>query len=283
MKKPKVSIVMPTYKKLGYLKIARNSVLNQTYTDYEIIITDDSQNDVIKDYISRLNNEKIRYFNNRPALRQAANHTAGMKQARGEFIKILHDDDYFLTNDALYKMVRLLEDNPDCDFAHVNNIQVDLLTGRVIRKRRAQKYVGLARKEPLSIFKRNAIGAPSVTIFRNYNDTFFDEKMRLYIDTDFYINYLLKHPKIAFSKEHLIAIGENPEQDTHKVAEDKDIFVFESIYIYKKYEGAILKSEIKKDFEKYINDRMKELKVTKEEIQKQWQEIKNFRFIKAGK
>src|SRR5574344_2367873 len=78
---PKVSIVMPTYKNLNYLKRAIKSVLMQSYKDYEIIITDDSQNNVIKNYIRTLNNPRIRYFNNKPQLYQAANHTSGLQKA----------------------------------------------------------------------------------------------------------------------------------------------------------------------------------------------------------
>lgn len=267
MPKPNVSIIMPTCKKLDYFKTALNSVLNQAYNDYEIIVTDDSPNEVIKNYVLSLNNHKIKYFHNNSPLYQSANHTAGMKQAQGKYIKILHDDDYFLTNDALAKMVLLLDNNPDCDFAHVNNIQINLVTNKILRKRHAQKYVDEARKEPLSLLVKNGIGAPSVTIFRNYNDTFFDSNLKKFIDTDFYISYLLKHPKIAFSKEYLVAIGECSEQDTHKVANDKNILIFEYVYLFKKYEKYLLVSSLRESVEKYISKEINKLKVDSKEIQ----------------
>lgn len=283
MQKPKVSIVMPTFKKLDYLKVALNSVFNQTYNDYEIIITDDSPDEVIKDYVMSLGSDKIRYFNNKPPLFQAANHTNGMKQSKGEFIKILHDDDYFLTNDALEKMVKLLEDNPECDFAYVNNIQMDLLTNKIIKKRHAEKYVDSARKDPLNLLYGNGIGAPSVTIFRNYNDVFFEGHFKCAIDTDFYITYLLKHPKIAFSKEYLIAIGENPEQDTHKVAGDKTIIIPELVYIYKKNEEFIKVSKSRKAIEKSINARIASFNIKKDELDLLLKSTEHPEFIKVKK
>lgn len=263
---PKVSIVMPTYKNLNYLKRAIKSVLMQSYKDYEIIITDDSQNNVIKNYIRTLNNPRIRYFNNKPQLYQAANHTSGLQKATGKYIKILHDDDYFITNNALEKMVLMLDNNSKYDFVYSNNIQVDLVKNKVLKKRHAQKYLKYAVEDPLYLLIRNTIGAPSVILLRNYQDTFFDSKMKKFVDTDFYINYLLKHPNIGFIKDYLIAIGENPEQDTHKVINDKDLVIRELVYLYQKYEMYINKSKNKKDIETYIKKMIKSYEVNEAEL-----------------
>src|SRR5574344_763465 len=279
MQRPKVSIIMPTYKKLNYFKTALTTLFRSTYRNYEIIITDDSPDDTILNYVKTLKRPNIQYFNNRPPLFQAANHTAGMKHACGEFIKILHDDDYFLKPDALEKMVKLLEDNPDCDFGYANNIQVDLISNKIIRKRHSEKYVEYARKDPLNLALRNSIGAPSVTIFRNYNDIFFDGNLKIEIDTDFYISYLSKHPKIAFCKEYLIAIGENPEQDTHKVANDKDLIVRELTYLYKKHEKLISKSKLKNNIEKHIKKEFRKLNISKEDIKRILNDVKKAEMV----
>ena len=54
MNNPKVSICIPTYNQVIYLKRTIDSVFEQTYTDYEIIITDDSPTDVVFDVVKQL-------------------------------------------------------------------------------------------------------------------------------------------------------------------------------------------------------------------------------------
>ena len=52
---PKVSICIPAYNQVAYLQRTIDSVLAQTFTDYEIIITDDSDNKLVKDFVEQYN------------------------------------------------------------------------------------------------------------------------------------------------------------------------------------------------------------------------------------
>ena len=61
----KVTVAIPTYNSLKDLKKALESVLIQEYDDYEVVITDDSKNNEIEDYLKELNNPKVKYFLNR--------------------------------------------------------------------------------------------------------------------------------------------------------------------------------------------------------------------------
>ena len=91
---PKVSIIMPIYNKEKYLKAALDSVLNQTWTDWELIAVNDGSTDeslsILKEYQS--NNPKIRIINQRNRGVSAARN-AGLTVANGKWIQFLDGDD----------------------------------------------------------------------------------------------------------------------------------------------------------------------------------------------
>jgi glycosyltransferase involved in cell wall biosynthesis len=96
LKKPKVSVVIPAYNCAEYISETIESVLNQTYHDYEIIVVDDGSTDatgeVVKEYGDRL---QYIYQQNQGA---AAARNRGIRLARGELIAFLDGDDLFLPN-----------------------------------------------------------------------------------------------------------------------------------------------------------------------------------------
>lgn len=91
---PQISVIIPTYNASEYILEAIDSVFNQTYKDYEIIVVDDGStdrtNETLKEY-----NSKIRYFYQKNKGPSAARNT-GIKNAKGEFIAFLDSDDRWL-------------------------------------------------------------------------------------------------------------------------------------------------------------------------------------------
>ena len=89
-----VSICVPTYQRPDLLRQAIASCLAQTYSDIEIIVCDDSKDDASKQMVQSLNkSQKIRYYQNRPALGQAGNVNRLFDLAQGDRLVLLHDDD----------------------------------------------------------------------------------------------------------------------------------------------------------------------------------------------
>ncbi len=110
---PAVSICIPTYKRPELLKLAVKSCLAQTFTDFEIIIGDDSPDSQSEETIDPLRaTQSIRYFRNSPRAGQAKNVNQLFAQAQGEFLVLLHDDDILQPN-ALEALIRPLQQNPD--------------------------------------------------------------------------------------------------------------------------------------------------------------------------
>lgn len=109
-----VSIVIPAYKP-DFFEAALLSALRQNHDDVEVIVCDDCPTDAIKVIVEKLSvNSRwpIRYFKNEVALREAANVARGIREAHGEFIKFLYDDD-ILVPDSVRLLYDVLHDSPD--------------------------------------------------------------------------------------------------------------------------------------------------------------------------
>lgn len=118
---PIVSIIMPTYNRSSYLKRSIQSVLNQSFSDWELIIVDDGSNDdsfnVVDDFL--MMNEKIRYLkhsNRRPPL--ATN--AGILASCGKYLAFLGSDDEYKSDHLKLRI----------DFMNLNE-NVDMIYGGV--------------------------------------------------------------------------------------------------------------------------------------------------------
>ncbi len=91
------SIILPTYNRAGMISKAIESVISQTFTDWELIIVDDGGNDDTKHVVDTFNNDKIRYHWQENSGRSAARNV-GLSMVRGKYVCFLDDDDWFLEN-----------------------------------------------------------------------------------------------------------------------------------------------------------------------------------------
>ena len=94
---PLVTVYIPTYNRLGLLKRAVSSVLDQSYRRIELIVVDDGSNDGTISYLEGLieADQRVRYFLNESNAGACFSRNRAIKEARGELITGLDDDDYF--------------------------------------------------------------------------------------------------------------------------------------------------------------------------------------------
>jgi len=127
MANKKISVIIPSYNHSKFLKKAIDSVLNQTYQDFELIILDDCSTDSSAKIINSYKDERIRkYFNEK---NNGAVNTLNqlIDLASGEYIALLNSDDFW-SNDKLEKQLAYLEENKEvaacftwADFVNENN------------------------------------------------------------------------------------------------------------------------------------------------------------------
>ena len=121
----KVSVCIPTYNRANLLHYAVNSVLNQTYNDFELIITDDGSKDNTAEVVSQWNDSRIRYIRHPQNIGKSNNMRSGFDAATGEYF-IKFDDDDGLTSDFLEKSIFILDQNPSIDFVGTDHWVIDI-------------------------------------------------------------------------------------------------------------------------------------------------------------
>ena len=109
---PKVSIVLPTYNGEKFIKESIESVLNQTFEDWELIIVDDCSTDgtleIIKEYLKK--DYRIHLIHNETNRKLPLSLNIGFRKSMGEYLTWTSDDNIYHA-DAIEKMFLYLEDH----------------------------------------------------------------------------------------------------------------------------------------------------------------------------
>ncbi len=228
-----VSICIPAYKQPLLLKTAIESVLMQSYTNYEIIVSDDTPDDSVKKIIDEFNEPKISYFKNEKALGSPDNWNNAIKKAKGSYIKILHHDDYFANKNSLQKFVAALETDAKTNFAFSFSDIYFKKTNEHYLHKQSNAQLKRLTAEPEFLFFRNCIGAPSAVIFKKDERHTFNKNYKWLVDVEFYINYLREHKSFVCIPEALVTIVDgNEEQITQEVSNDKELVLKENLNLF---------------------------------------------------
>jgi glycosyltransferase involved in cell wall biosynthesis len=106
--KPTVSVIIPTYNRAHLIGRAIQSVLNQTYQDFELIIVDDGSSDNTEEVVKNFDDDRIRFFQNEDNQGAALARNLGAKIARGIYLAFLDSDDLWY-QDYLSRQVSTIE------------------------------------------------------------------------------------------------------------------------------------------------------------------------------
>jgi len=122
---PLVSVVLTVYQPRPYLEKAIESVLGQSSSDLELVVTDDANSDSTRQFCDRYSaDRRVRYRSNPTRLGALLNIAAALKEVRGEFVAILNDDDQS-EPDLLHALVPPLLRDPGCVLAFGDHSTVD--------------------------------------------------------------------------------------------------------------------------------------------------------------
>ncbi len=108
-----ISILIPTKGRPQQFKNALRSVINQNYSNFEIIISDNNQDTYIKKHITNYNDPRIKYINTNGTLSMPDNWQAGLSLASGEYITVLQDKQIYYPGALNVISKYLSEINPD--------------------------------------------------------------------------------------------------------------------------------------------------------------------------
>jgi glycosyltransferase involved in cell wall biosynthesis len=164
-----------------FLKFSLDRISQQTFRNFEIVISDHSSDEVIKNLCNEYPDINIKYYKNSEKIgNSSANINNCITKASGEWIKILFQDDFFYSNDSLEKIYLHIQNNLDCDW---------IATACEHSNDGSSYYRPIFPKWNNKIhFGNNTLSSPSVITFKNKfeENIFFDEELINLMDVDFY-------------------------------------------------------------------------------------------------
>ncbi|MHA2061007.1 MAG: glycosyltransferase family 2 protein [Candidatus Sifarchaeia archaeon] len=126
---PRVSVIMTVYNHERFVKDAIESVLDQSFRDYEIIIINDGSTDNTKDVIESYRPNKRIIIRNIDHVGRQKALNFGFRLSKGEYITVLDSDDLYL-KDKVKKQVAYLDENPDIVLVGTDAIEIDLMNNK---------------------------------------------------------------------------------------------------------------------------------------------------------
>ena len=185
---PKVSVIIPTYNREEFITETINSVLNQTYKDFEIIVVDDGSTDNTKQKLESFKS-KIKLIEQKNSERAIARNN-GVKNSKGKYLAFLDSDDIWIKN-KLEKQVELLDSKPEVILTYGQSLRINEHGQKIkIAKRQLEGYSGKVFER---LLLRNFIVSATPIIRREYFDKTegFQTKYIPYEDWEFWLRFSL--------------------------------------------------------------------------------------------
>jgi len=204
MQKSLVSIIIPTYNRAHLIGATLDSILSQTYSQWECIVVDDGSTDATAERLMHYVNKDSRFqFLVRPDSRKkgsAASRNIGFEASKGDLIYWLDSDDLLVPN-AFETYIQAMTE--ECDAVVARVTQTDLKTGKVLQTNTIQSaslledyYAGLVTFYVCGpLWKRR---------FLEKQQQLFDESLSILIDWDFTMRMLYQHPNLIYLEESLV-------------------------------------------------------------------------------
>jgi glycosyltransferase involved in cell wall biosynthesis len=203
----KVSVVIPTYNRLPKVKEAIESVLKQTYRDFDLWVVDDGSTDGTGEALKVFGNEIRHVSQDNRGVSAARN--LGLRVSRGKYVAFLDSDDLWEPR-KLEIQVRCMEANPQFPLCYTDEIWIRRGV-RVNPKKKHAKYSGWIFEKCLPL----CIISPSSAIMkRTLLDEIggFDENLPVCEDYDFWLRVTRRYPVLFIDKKLIVKRGGHPDQ-----------------------------------------------------------------------
>jgi len=228
-----VSIILPTYNRAALLPRSIESVLGQSYGDFELIVVDDGSEDDSAGVVARFADERIRYLRlpKNCGLPKARN--AGLAQARGAYFAFQDSDDEWMA-EKLDRQKCLLEAHPETAAVYADMLRV-CADGRVLYFRSPTIVPGRLIN-PQTRYWQSYMLALQPALIRHacFRELRFDERLPMFEDLDFYLR-LAQHHALLHMPEPLVKYYE-----THGMTSDRQAELTGRRLLLRKYAGELL-------------------------------------------
>ncbi|MGH9366419.1 MAG: glycosyltransferase family 2 protein [Thermoanaerobaculia bacterium] len=159
---PRVSVIIPTYRRPQFLAAAIRSVLNQTYQNFDIVVVDDNSGDNTEAVVSSFGDPRIRYIGHRTNWRVAAARNTGVLNSSGDFVAFLDDDDEWLP-EKLGRQMDVFDGRSDVTGVVYTGFQmISRATGRTVMTVRPTRQGHILHE----LCRDNCVGTASTVVLR---------------------------------------------------------------------------------------------------------------------
>jgi glycosyltransferase involved in cell wall biosynthesis len=233
-RQPLISVCIPGYKRIEFIRRLLDSLCQQSFRDFEVVVTDDSPDEDIlhlcEQYLDKL---PLVYYKNATTLGTPENWNEAVRRATGEWVKIMHDDDWFAAPDSLEFFAKAISDHPGASFIFSAYRDVFLDEGwereMFVNSFRYRAFL----KNKATLFSENIVGPPSVVMYKKDAGIYFDPRVKWVVDVDFYIRYLASGQPVYISKI-LVNVGLGSQQVTMDCKRLRVVEIPENFYLLKK-------------------------------------------------
>ena len=243
MGQPLISICIPAYKRIAFLSRLLESIENQTFRDFEVIIGDDSDDNSVMELTATFNAKfPIHYTKNEPSLGTPSNWNLAISKANGEWIKLMHDDDWFSEKTSLQKFVDQTTEGHKFIFSGYANFMEQ--TKQYIPVVFPKSFKSKILKNPLLLLANNWIGPPSVTLFHKSITEKYDERLKWRVDLEYYIRVIHQEKDFKPILAPLVNVGISESQVTNFCINIPEIEIPEAYLLLVKFGTYPLKNII---------------------------------------
>ncbi|MGZ5247546.1 MAG: glycosyltransferase family 2 protein [Flavitalea sp.] len=232
---PHISICIPAFKRIDFIRRLLDSIQIQEFKDFEVIVTDDSPDESVKQLCSEYSSKGfvLKYYRNPVALGTPENWNEGIRKSTGKWIKLMHDDDWFEGPKALLHYAKASEQFTDAEFIFAAYTNHYAQSGKIEKVKVNGFRMRAMLREPASLFSKNIIGPPSVVLHRNDGKVFYDKTIKWVVDIDFYIRYL-QNAKPFYIDKTLVNVGLGDHQVTMDCVRQRPVEIPENFYLLHK-------------------------------------------------
>ena len=183
---PKISICIPAYKQADKLQLLFQTIQQQTFRDFEVIVTDDSPTDEVEKLCRQQSAFDLKYYRNSVAKGSPENWNSAISYAQGEWVKLIHHDDYFNSADALQCFVDEAEKSPQIDYFYCGTNILDSNNDEEFPYVVDSDHLDKIAAYPAYLFHKNLIGAPSTGFFKRSISLKYDKALIWLVDIEYY-------------------------------------------------------------------------------------------------